>query len=112
MSKGHEPHQVDAPTLHKLGMLFTVLLILILCVMYVLWEHVHPWTLSARPQVIPPSPRLQVMPPVDRAVQYGAQAKRLKSYGWDDADHRVAHIPIERAMELMAGSSSQQGGGR
>jgi hypothetical protein len=56
---------------------------------------------------------VQVIPPVDRAVQYGAQAKQLNAYGWDDAEHRVAHIPIERAMVLMArSSSSRQGGGR
>jgi hypothetical protein len=105
MSKGHEPHHVDTPALHKLGALFTVLLILILCVMYVLWQHVHPWTLSMRPPVIPPSPRLQAAPPLDRAVQYGAQAQKLHSYGWVDGDHRAAHIPIERAMKVMAGES-------
>jgi hypothetical protein len=102
MSKGHEPHRVDAPALHKLGGLFALLLTLILCVMYVLWRHVHSWTLTMPAQVVPPAPRLQADPPADRATQYRLQAQRLESYGWNDADHRVAHIPIERAMALLA----------
>lgn len=108
MSKGHEPNHVDASTLHKLGGLFTVLLILVLSVMYVLWQQVHPWTLNMRPPVIPAPPRLQVAAPLDRAAQYGQQARQLHSYGWVDAEHRVAHIPIERAMGLMAGAPRQE----
>ena len=30
-----------------------------------------------------------------------AQATRLNSYGWEDSTHRFAHIPIERAMQLL-----------
>jgi hypothetical protein len=30
------------------------------------------------------------------------QEKQLNSYGWVDENARVAHIPIERAMELTA----------
>ena len=30
-----------------------------------------------------------------------AQAARLDSYGWDDPGQRFAHIPIERAMQLL-----------
>ena len=29
------------------------------------------------------------------------QAARLDSYGWDDDGHRFAHIPLERAMQLL-----------
>ena len=31
-----------------------------------------------------------------------AQAARLSSYGWEDRSHQFAHIPIERAMQLLA----------
>lgn len=38
----------------------------------------------------------------DRAEQKrDDQLKRLHSYGWVDAEKHVAHIPIERAMEMM-----------
>ncbi|RDS80793.1 hypothetical protein DWU98_12610 [Dyella monticola] len=101
MSKGHEPHQVEAAAVYKLGTLFVVLLTFILWLMYVLWEHVHPWTLTLPAEVIPPQPRLQVSAPEDRATQYRLQAQQLESYGWVDSDHRAAHIPIERAMTLL-----------
>ena len=101
MGRAHEPHRIDAPALHKLGGLFALLLILILCVMYVMWQHVHPWTLSAPPHVLPPPPRVQASPPLDRVTQYRLQAQRLNAYGWNDPAHRTAHIPIERAMALL-----------
>lgn len=110
MSKGHEPHHVDAPALHKLGGIFALVFIVILGVMYVLWRHVHPWTLTMPPPVVPPQPRLQSNPPVDRVTQYRLQAQRLESYGWADADHHVAHIPIERAMALLAQEHQAQAG--
>jgi hypothetical protein len=111
MSKQHEPHRVDAPALHKLGVIFLLLFVLILWLMHVLWQHVHPGALSTRPSVIPPQPRLQVVAPADRAAQYSAQARQLNSYGWVDPQHRVARIPIERAMILLATQSKQSSGG-
>jgi len=33
------------------------------------------------------------------------QEKRLNSYGWVDRDKQIIHLPIERAMEQMAGES-------
>ena len=111
MSERHEPHRVDAPTLHKVGVTFLLIFVLILWLMHVLWQHVHPGALSTRPSVIPPQPRLQVVAPADRHAQYAAQARQLHSYGWVDPAHRVAHIPIERAMSLLATQPKQDGGG-
>ena len=31
-----------------------------------------------------------------------AQSARLASYGWEDGSHQFAHIPIERAMQLLS----------
>lgn len=101
MGRAHEPHRIDAPALHKLGGLFVVLFVLILYVMYVLWQHVHSRTLNLPPPVLPPQPRLQVDPPADRIAQYRLQTQQLSTYGWNDAGHRTAHIPIERAMALL-----------
>ena len=112
MNKRHEPHYVDATALHKLGGLFALLFVLVLCVMYVLWLHVHSRTLSLPPQVLPPQPRLQANPPMDRVAQYRLQAEQLDSYGWTDPSHRFAHIPIERAMALLAQQASSRKQGR
>lgn len=43
-----------------------------------------------------------VNPPADwKRVKQAAEA-RLESYGWSDRDAGIAHIPIERAMALLA----------
>lgn len=109
MGRAHEPHRIDAKTLHKLGGLFVALFILILYVMYVLWQRVHSPTLNLPPSVLPPQPRLQVAPPADRATQYRLQMQQLTTYGWNDASHRTAHIPIERAMALLVQKQQANG---
>ena len=50
----------------------------------------------------PPAPVLQPDPAGEtRAVVEAAKA-RLGSYGWNDAEKKSAHIPIERAMAILA----------
>ncbi|HEX3730011.1 MAG TPA: hypothetical protein VHV47_09410 [Opitutaceae bacterium] len=45
------------------------------------------------------------------AVEAAARA-RLTGYGWVDRRAGIVRIPVERAMELMAASGSEQGGAR
>src|SRR6266446_5109323 len=47
-----------------------------------------------------PPPRLQANPAVELKQSRTAAAAKLHSYGWIDRSAGVAHIPIERAMEL------------
>jgi hypothetical protein len=55
----------------------------------------------ARRAVQPPA--LSDSDPVDRLHSYQtAEAARLDGYGWQDTAHRYAHIPIARAMQLLA----------
>ncbi len=51
---------------------------------------------------VPPSPRLQVNPDRDIAAYRAAQAARLNGYGWVDRRDGIVHIPIERAMAIVA----------
>jgi hypothetical protein len=47
-------------------------------------------------------PRLEVSPSADRdALQSQAQG-RLHDYGWTDRTAQIAHIPIDRAMAILA----------
>jgi hypothetical protein len=51
---------------------------------------------------VPPAPRLQPVPAAELASVRAAAQARLTGYGWADRQAGVAHIPIERAMELQA----------
>ncbi len=57
-----------------------------------------------RPEIpqIPAPPRLQVQPGEDLQALLTEKRARLNSYGWLDRPAGIAHIPIRRAMELMA----------
>jgi hypothetical protein len=48
----------------------------------------------------PPEPRLQTNPAADLAAYLKKQTEQLNSYGWNDPEHKTAHVPIQRAMEL------------
>jgi hypothetical protein len=55
---------------------------------------------------VPPTPRLQSVPGDDLGRYRAAQDGKLSSYGWVDQGSGVVHIPIERAIELMAERAS------
>jgi hypothetical protein len=50
----------------------------------------------------PPSPRLQVHPKADLDALRAEERDRLTTYGWVDRGHQVTHVPIGRAMDLLA----------
>jgi hypothetical protein len=49
----------------------------------------------------PPAPRLEIDPTANFDEYARAQMKILSSYGWAAKEQGRAHIPIERAMELL-----------
>jgi hypothetical protein len=49
-----------------------------------------------------PGPRLQATPPTDLAKLKEAELRRLNGYGWVDRKAGLAHIPIDRAIEIVA----------
>ncbi|MGI8525132.1 MAG: hypothetical protein ACR2K5_02980 [Pseudolabrys sp.] len=51
---------------------------------------------------VPPAPRLQTDPRGDLERLRASETQRLDSFGWADQAHSVAHMPIERAMSLLA----------
>ena len=50
-----------------------------------------------------PLPHLQADPIRDIGAVLMEQTRRLTTYGWNDPDHRSAHIPISRAMQQVVG---------
>ncbi|MBE1161538.1 hypothetical protein [Dyella acidiphila] len=101
-ARRHEQDGTDTLALFRLGAVFVVLLVLILAAMYALWQRVLPRYPPIPAKDIPSSPRLQAVPPVDRITLYRVQHTQLESYGWIDPSKGTAHIPIERAMTLLA----------
>jgi hypothetical protein len=59
---------------------------------------------------IPPEPRLQISPTEEWQEMLKREQAILNSYRWVDRGQGVVHIPIERAMELIAerGLSAEQ----
>jgi hypothetical protein len=55
----------------------------------------------ARTTQVPPAPRLQVSPRQDLQTMLADHNRRLNGYGWVDRNAGTAHIPIERAMDLV-----------
>ena len=50
-----------------------------------------------------PAPALQTSPQTDLARFQAEQQARLSGYAWVDRDHNQARIPIDEAMQLVAG---------
>jgi hypothetical protein len=57
-----------------------------------------PWT----DDQVPPAPRLQVQPAADLNRLRREEDQWLSSYGWIDLERKLVHIPIDRAMEILA----------
>ena len=55
-----------------------------------------------QPERIPPSPRLEIHTVGRWRTFREAEEARLSSYGWMDKTTGAVHIPIERAMDLIA----------
>jgi hypothetical protein len=47
-------------------------------------------------------PRLEVSPSADRALLQTEAQGPLQGYGWADTANQTAHIPIDRAMAILA----------
>jgi hypothetical protein len=58
--------------------------------------------LQRQEAVIPPLPRLQVYPVRHWKDFQQAERERLETYGWMDQSTGAVHIPIERAIDLIA----------
>ena len=61
--------------------------------------------ITPAPTLLPPAPRLESNPGQIFPVLHATQEAELNSYGWVDQQRGVVHIPIERAMEIIAQSN-------
>jgi hypothetical protein len=49
----------------------------------------------------PPAPRLQIHPRTDLDRLRSYEREQLESFGWADRPRGLAHIPIDRAMQIL-----------
>jgi hypothetical protein len=47
-------------------------------------------------------------PVAERSAYQREKRTRLGSYGWIDREHGIAHIPVERAMQLQVEADAQR----
>ena len=56
----------------------------------------------ATPGQLPPEPRLQVRPWEELQVLRAHEDDVLGHYGWQDQKNGIVHIPIDKAMDMVA----------
>lgn len=103
-----EPNEVAAG---KVGLAIAGLIALVVVsaamVAGLLWilpqQKPHPPATDLQARVeIPPPPRLQIAPAQERQTEQAQNKALLEAYGWSDRAAGLAHIPIERAMQILA----------
>jgi hypothetical protein len=92
------------------GLVLVLVFVSVLMLLYVKSFRAHEARLDVPPSPFvdvahrrqPPLPHLQVTPEKDLAAMRAAEDSVLHGYGWTDPKSGLAHIPIERAMQLVA----------
>jgi len=84
-----------------LGVVIVLLLMQLLVGLFATEESV-----DSVPQT-PPEPRLQASPAQNWLTVKATQEAILNTYDWVDRTNGVAHIPIDRAMELIVTEYAQ-----
>jgi len=122
---GHSPHGGSAPTDHEIdarriletaawlggvtiGAFVVAWLVYLGLAGMAKREDRPPSPLAQANQLrLPPGPQLQVWPERDLANFRGAETARLHGWGWVDQGAGIAHIPVERAIEIYAAEAAQ-----
>jgi hypothetical protein len=96
----HESYAVAASRLHWIALIMVLSLTAVVAAMYLLFKLWLSHGPVLPPGERPPQPRLQPHPVSDLAAERAREEGSLESRGWNDPGHTVAHIPIDRAMQL------------
>jgi hypothetical protein len=106
---GHEPNQIEvkgilffAVALVAIGV--TVLSVLGLVMGSYKRQSIRDW--RGRPPMLtiraePPAPHLQSDPALELRQLKEKEMEQLTTYGWIDQAHDIAHIPIDRCIEIL-----------
>jgi hypothetical protein len=106
----HEHRDVNVWAVYKFGIALTTLCVFALVLLVGVYKFFVAREGGPLPQDklnvdarrLPPMPRLQPAPIQDLKDMRAAEEKILNGYGWVDQAHGVTHIPIDRAIDLLA----------
>jgi len=107
---GHEVSDINPKRVAMVGLALATVIAVSLLVTYGLFYYFYRGETRKRPVPSPlsysreptPEPRLSVEPGEDLKTLRSEEDAMLKSYGWIDRDKGVVHIPIDRAIEILA----------
>ena len=111
--RGHEPQDADPRAIAISFATLGVTAIVLVFVLFGVLRLFHAQLAASRPlytheqsaQIEPPKPQLEAHPETDLHRELASQRRALEGYGWTDAAHTTAHVPIDRAMALVVGRS-------
>lgn len=103
--------EINTRVLYRLTIGLLVLVAVVMVLMWYLTTFLYeqekaqdpppPLMIEARVRHLPPNPRLQSDPFVELDLLRASQDAQLNSYGWVDESTGLAHIPIDKAMDLL-----------
>jgi hypothetical protein len=108
---GHEPTDVGIRSLVIAGLILVAICVGVLILVSSMMGHYRrkeKVILDSTPPLFAdqqgqfPGPRLQQNPHADLSEIQKADAVELSSYGWVDRKAKIAKIPIDRAIEILA----------
>jgi hypothetical protein len=108
----YEHTDIDVSVGYKFGLWLLISMLLsigIVTGVFYLFEGQHreanalaqQYPLAVGQQKEPPAPNLQTQPFKDIFTLRQGEDEKLRGYGWVDKDGGIAHVPIDRAMEVM-----------
>jgi hypothetical protein len=110
---GHEANDLAVRRLALFAIALIIMIILVEAILRLAIRGSYPEQRSLR-SLAPPrfaddsgpfiGPALQSKPSADLARMKEEELSRLNEYGWVDRSAGVAHIPIERAIDILARS--------
>jgi hypothetical protein len=74
--------------------------------LHVMYDHAVPDQTFPAPEMFP-QPRVQTGQVEQLHLVEDAQQRRLSEYGWVDRNQGLVQIPIDRAMQLLAGEGAK-----
>jgi hypothetical protein len=105
---GPETRDADIGLVVKtsLGIFASVALCMVIAAWQMRFEAAHlpqdePGNVFTQEGKVPPGPRLQAFPAKDLVEFKKHAANRAESYGWVDKPNGIAHVPVEKAIEMV-----------